>query len=85
MCLKPACNTCNKTVSHANSIISAQCCKPIDLKCNNLNFLDGQLIKFQISVGFVYIAPIIFFLLLTLQIKNCNQSLATRNIMLMTI
>ena len=45
MCLKPACNTCNKTVSHRNSIICAQCFKPIHLKCNNLNFLDGQLIK----------------------------------------
>ena len=45
MCLKPACNTCSKTVSHRNSIICAQCFKPIHLKCNNLNFLDGQLIK----------------------------------------
>ena len=45
MCLKPACSTCNKTLSHRNSIICAQCFKPIHLKCNNLNFLDGQLIK----------------------------------------
>ena len=45
MCLKPACSTCNKTVSHRNSIICAQCFKPIHLKCNNLNFVDGQLIK----------------------------------------
>ena len=45
MCLKPACNTCNKAVSHRNSIICAQCFKPIHLKCNNLNFADGQLIK----------------------------------------
>ena len=45
MCLKPACNTCSKTVSHRNSIICAQCFKPIHLKCNNLNFVDGQLIK----------------------------------------
>ena len=45
MCLKPACSTCNKTVSHRNSIICAQCFKPIHLKCDNLNFLDGQLIK----------------------------------------
>ena len=45
MCLKPACNTCNKAVSHRNSIICVQCFKPIHLKCNNLNFADGQLIK----------------------------------------
>ena len=45
MCLKPACSTCNKTVSHRNSITCAQCFKPIHLKCNNLNFVDGQLIK----------------------------------------
>ena len=42
---KPACNTCNKTVSHRNLIIYAQCFKLIHLKCNNLNFVDGQLIK----------------------------------------
>ena len=45
MSLKPACNTCNKTVSHKNSIICAQCFRPIHFKCNNLNFLGGQLIK----------------------------------------
>ena len=45
MCLKPACSTWNKTVSHRNSITCAQCFKPIHLKCNNLNFVDGQLIK----------------------------------------
>ena len=45
MCLKPACNTCNKTVSHRNLIICAQWFKPIHFKCNNLNFLDDQLIK----------------------------------------
>ena len=45
MCLKPACSTCNKTVSHRNSIICAHCLKPIYLKCNNLNFVDDQLIK----------------------------------------
>ena len=42
MCLKPERNTCNKTVSHRNSLICAQCFKPIHLKCINLN---GQLIK----------------------------------------
>ena len=45
MCLKPACNTCNKTVSHRNSIICAQCFKPMHLKCNNLIFVNGQFIK----------------------------------------
>ena len=35
----------NNTVSHRNSIIFAQCFKPIHLKCSNLNFVDGQLIK----------------------------------------
>ena len=29
MCLKGACTTCNKTVSHRNSIICAQFFKPI--------------------------------------------------------
>ena len=41
--------------------------------------------KIQIAVSFAYVAPIIFFLLLTLQIRNYNQSSATKNIMLMTI
>ena len=45
MCLTPACSTCNKTVSYRNSITCAHCFKPIHLKCNNLNFVDGQLIK----------------------------------------
>ena len=45
MCLNPACSRCNKTVSHRNSIICVQCFKPIHLQCNNLNFVDGQLIK----------------------------------------
>ena len=45
MCLKPACSTCNKTVSHRNSIICAQCFKRIHLKYDNLNFVDLQLIK----------------------------------------
>ena len=45
MCLKPACSACNKAVSHRNSIICGQCFKRIHLKCNNLNFVDGQLIK----------------------------------------
>ena len=45
MCLKPACSVCNKTVSHRNSIIYAQCFGSKHLKCNNLNFVDGQLIK----------------------------------------
>ena len=45
MCLKLACSTCNKTVSHRNSITCAQFFKPIHLKCNNLNFVDSQLIQ----------------------------------------
>ena len=45
MCLTLACSTCNKTVSHINSIICAQGFKPIHLKCNNLNFVDGQFIE----------------------------------------
>ena len=45
MCLKPACSTCNKAVSHRNSITCAHCFKPIHLKCNNLNFVDGQSMK----------------------------------------
>ena len=45
MCLKPAFSTCNKTASHRNAIICGQCFKPIHFKCNNLNFVDGQLIK----------------------------------------
>ena len=85
MCLKPACSTCNKSVSHRNSVILFNASNRYILKCNKLNFVDGQLIKFQKAVGFAYTAPIILFLLLTLQIKNCNQSSATRNIMLMAI
>ena len=42
MCLKPACSTCNKTVSHRNSIVCAQCFKPLNVK---MNFAYGQLIK----------------------------------------
>ena len=45
MCLKLACSTCNKTVSHRNPIVFAPCFKPMHLKCNHLNFVDGQLIK----------------------------------------
>ena len=45
MCLKPACSIYNKTVNHRNSIICVQCFKLIHLKWNNLNFVDGQLIK----------------------------------------
>ena len=45
MCLKPACTTCNKTVSHRNPIVCAPCFKPIHLKCNRLNFVDDQLIN----------------------------------------
>ena len=37
--------------------------------------------KIEKTVGFPYSAP----LLLTLQTKNCNQSSAVRNIMLLTI
>ena len=43
---------CNKTVSHRNSIVCAQCLKPIHLKCKNLNFADGQLIRNSISSWF---------------------------------
>ena len=85
MRLKPVCSTCNTTVSHRNSIICAQCFKPIYFKCNNLSFVDGQLIKNSNSSWFCLHCSEIFFLLLTLQIKNCNQPSATRNIMLMTI
>ena len=45
MCLKPTWSTCNKTASHIDSIISARCFKPIYLKCKNLNFLYGKLVK----------------------------------------
>ena len=78
MCLKSTDSACNRTVSHNNSIICAQCFKTTHLICNSLNFVDSQL-----AAGFSFVAPIIFFLLLTLQIKNCNQSPATRKIMLM--
>ena len=49
MCLKPACSTCNKTVSNRNWIICAQWIKSIHFKCNNLNCVDGQLIKIHRS------------------------------------
>ena len=39
------CSTCNKTVNHINSILCAQCFKPIHFKYNSLNFVDGQLMK----------------------------------------
>ena len=45
MCLKPACSMCNENISHRNTIICAQCFKPIHLKCNILNFVNGQLIQ----------------------------------------
>ena len=56
MCLKRPYSTCNKTVSHRNSIVCAQCFNPTHLKWNNLNFADGQLTKIQTAVGFVYVA-----------------------------
>ena len=75
MCLKLACSTCNKTVSHRNSNICAQCFKPIRLKCNNLNFLDGQLIQNSNSSCFCLhcFNNIFIFLLLTLQNKKLQS------------
>ena len=52
MCLKPACSTCNKSVSHRNSIILFNASNRYILKCNKLNFVDGQLIKISNSSWF---------------------------------
>ena len=83
MCLKPTCSTCNKTVSHRNSMVCAQYFKTIHLKCKN--FVDSQLIKNSNNSWFCSYCSNYIFLLLTLLIKKCNQSSATRNIVLMTI
>ena len=47
MCLKPGCSTCTpKTVSHRNSIICAQCFKPIHLKLVLLTFCCNNIFPF---------------------------------------
>ena len=68
MCLKPACSTCN------NTIACTQCFKAIHLKCKNLHFADGQLIKNSNNSWFCLHCSNDIFPFTTLQIKNCNQS-----------
>ena len=45
MTLDFVCNTCNKSVSSRNSIECNLCRTQTHFKCNNLNFVDGQVIK----------------------------------------
>ena len=45
MTLDSLCNTCNKSVSSRNSIECNLCLTQTHFKCNNLNFVDGQVIK----------------------------------------
>ena len=45
MTLDSLCNTCNKSVSSRNSIKFNLCLIQTHLKFNNLNFVDGQVIK----------------------------------------
>ena len=43
--LDSVCNTCNDSVSSRNSIECNLCLTQTRFKCNNLNFVDGQVIK----------------------------------------
>ena len=45
MALDSLCNIRNKFVSSRNSIECNLCLTQIHFKCNNLNFVDGQVIK----------------------------------------
>ena len=45
MTLDSVCNTCHKSVSSRNSIEWNLCLTQTHFKCNNLNFVDGQVIK----------------------------------------
>ena len=44
MTLDSLCNTCNKTVSYRNPIECNLCLNQAHFKCNNLNFVDCQVI-----------------------------------------
>ena len=86
MCLKPTCSTCNNTVSHRNSIICVQCFKLIHLKYNSFNSIYGQLIKNPNSSWFcLHCSNNIFPFTSITKKQNCNHSLTTRNMILMTI
>ena len=45
MTLDCLCNTYNKSVSYRNYIECNLCFAQTHFKCNNLNFVDGQVIK----------------------------------------
>ena len=45
MTLDFLCSTCDKSVSSRNSIECNLCLTQTHFKCNNLNFVDGQVIK----------------------------------------
>ena len=42
-----ACNTCGKSVKDRNSIKNNLCLTKVHLKCNYLNYVDSQFIKFS--------------------------------------
>lgn len=45
MTLDSFCNTCNKSVSYRNFVKCNLCLTQTHFKCNNLCFVDGQVIK----------------------------------------
>ena len=45
MSTKVTCNTCNKSVSCRNLIECLLCFTVVHLKCNNLNFVEAEIIK----------------------------------------
>ena len=45
MALHSFCNTCNKSLNHRNSIRCNLCLTQTHFKCNNLNFVDDEVIK----------------------------------------
>ena len=45
MTLDYLCNTSNKSVSSRNSMECNSCLTQKHFKCNNLNFIDGQVVK----------------------------------------
>ena len=45
MTLDYPCNTSNKSVSSRNSMECNSCLTQKHFKCNNLNFIDGQVVK----------------------------------------
>ena len=49
-----ACNTCGKSVKDRNSIKCNLCLTKVHLKCNYLNYVDSQYIKFSNKTWYCY-------------------------------